>query len=147
MIAAPLPPVFMVAQAMVQCGVPNAPNFGGHTPPQRISTQIFMDSFDTCLSIATEEVSDALMACTKLTGATGRIPLQLGVKCRILAFVQWSRTMLRTDQDPTLLAFPVANIITLTQDLQTCRRFKKQSELLGTQAKPKKFTPETQWMD
>ena len=45
--AAALPPTFTVMQAMVQCGVPNAPNYGGHSPPQRISTQIIMDSFST----------------------------------------------------------------------------------------------------
>ena len=85
--AAALPPVFTVAQAMGQCGVPNAPAFGGQTPPQRVAAQLFLDSFDTCLSITTEEVSDAITAFTKLTIPNGRIVLQPGVKRRVLAFV------------------------------------------------------------
>ena len=145
--AAPLPPVFTVAQAMVQCGVPLVPAFNGNTPAERVANQIFMDSFETTLNITTEEVSDAMTAFTKLTIANGRIPLQLGAKRRVLAFMQWSRSMIRTGRDPTLVAFPVADILTLTRDLQTCKRFEKQSDLLATQAKPKCFKADTQWED
>ena len=118
--AAPLlPPVFTVEQAMLQCGVPGAPLFGGESPARRVSTQIFMDSFDTTLSITIKEVGDALTAFTKLTVANGRIPLQPGVKRRVTAFVQWTRNLLRTGGDPTLTAFPVAEVIALTEDLKT----------------------------
>ena len=132
---------------MAQCGVPNVPVFGNETPQQRIASQLFMDSFDTALTITTDEVGDALTAFTKLPAANGRITLQPGVKRRILAFVQWTRSMLRTGRDPTLRAFPVANMLNILKDLQTCKRFEKQSDLLATQAKPKKFTADTQWAD
>lgn len=145
--AAPLPPAFTVADAMVQCGVPNAPAFAGQTPPRRISQQIFADSFNTALNITIEEVNDALTAFTKLTVNNGRIQLQPGVKRRIRAFVQWARTMLRTGQDPTLVAFPVGSQISLQRDLQTCIKFEKQSDTLVSQAKPKKFTDEVIWID
>ena len=144
---AALPPVFTVTQAMQQCGVPIAPLFGGNSPAARISDQIFLDSFETTLSITTDEVSEAMTAFTKLTVANGRIPLQPGIKRRVLAFMQWTRTMLRTGRDPALTAFPIANVQTLLQDLQTCKRFEKQSDLLATQAKPKKFTSEILWAD
>ena len=96
---------------MLQCGVLNAPAFGGSTPAQRVASQIFIDSFDTTLSISIEEVNDAMTAFTKLTAANGRIPLQPGVKRRVTAFVQWARTMIQTGRDPTLVAFPVGDVI------------------------------------
>ena len=55
--------------------------------------------------------------------------------------------MLSTGQDPTLVAFPVGNMQSLLQDLQTCKCFKKQSDLLATQAKPKNFKPGIEWAD
>ena len=108
--AGALPPVFDVTQAMLQCGVPNAPAFGGQTPAQRVANQIFLDAFDTVLSTTSEEVSEAMTAFTKLTVANGRIALQPGVKRRVLAFVQWARSMIRTGRDPTLVAFPVGDV-------------------------------------
>ena len=122
---AALPPVFSVADAMLLCGVPNAPAFGGATPAARVANQVFMDSFQTTLSISIKEVNDAITSFTKLTIANGRITLQPGVKRRITAFVQWARTMIRTDWDPTLMAFPVGDAIALIQDLQTCNNFEK----------------------
>ena len=137
--AAALPPVFTVAQGLQQCGIPNAPAFGGQTPPQHVASQIFMDSFDTTLSITTEEVSDAITAFTKLTVTNGRISMQPGVKRRILASFQWTRSMLRTGRDLTLIAFPVGDILTLTSDLKTCKQFEERLKLMATQSKPKKL--------
>ena len=145
--AAALPPVFDVAQAMSQGGVPNAPDFNGQMPAERVASQIFIDSFDTTLNTTAEEVSDAMTAFTKLSVANGRIPLQPGVKRRVLAFVQWTKSMIRTSRDPSLVAFSVGDILTLIKDLQTCKRFEKQSELLATQAKPKSFKAYTRWAD
>ena len=86
--AAPLPPVFTVTDAMLLCGVPNAPNFGGQSPARRMANQIFVDSFETTLSVSIDEVKDAMTAFTKLSVANGRIQLQPGVKRRVTAFVQ-----------------------------------------------------------
>ena len=145
--AAALPPVFTVEQAMLQCGVPGMPVFNGQTPAARVANQIFLDSFETVLSITTSEVSDAMTAFTKLAAANGRIPFQPGVKRRVLAFVQWARLMIRTARDPTLVAFPVGDILNLTRDLQICNRFEKQAEILANQAKPKDFKPDIEWAD
>ena len=125
-----LPPVFTVAQAMVQCCVPNAPVFNGQTPAERVLSQIFIDSFKTALSVTINDVNNAITAFTKLTAANGRIPLQPGVKRWVTAFVQWTRSMLRCGRDPTLVAFPVANIVDLMDDLPTCTRFEKQLDVL-----------------
>ena len=82
-----------VLDAIQLCGVPAGPVFDGETPSERVATQVFMDSFATCLSISIEDVKDAITGFTKLTNATGRIPFQPGVKRQIIAFVQWVRTM------------------------------------------------------
>ena len=144
---AALPPVFTVAEAMNQCGVPLAPMFGGVTPAARVATQIFVDSFETTLSITIDEVNEALTEFTKLTVVNGQIPLQPGVKRRVIAFVQWSRSMLRTGNDPTLVAFPVGDVIRLMNDLKSCTRFEERASTLSVQSKPQKFTEQIQLMD
>ena len=88
-----------------------------------------------------------MTAFTELTATKGRIPLQPGVKRRVLAFVQWTRSMLRTGRDLTLVVFPVGNMLSLLQDLQTCKWFVKQLDLLATQAKTKTFKSDIQWTD
>ena len=55
--------------------------------------------------------------------------------------------MLRTGRDPTLIAFPVGDLISLQADLRTCIKFEKQSDVLVSQAKPKSFTEDTLWID
>ena len=59
------PPVNTVSASLLLCGVPNAPVFDGQTPDERVAEQIFMDSFDTCLSISIEDVKDAITGFTK----------------------------------------------------------------------------------
>ena len=137
--AAALPPIFTIEQAMLQCGVPDAPLYEGLTPAERIANDIFVNSFETTLSISIQDVNDAMTAFTKLTVINGKISLQPGVRRRVTAFVQWTRSMLRYGNDPTLRAFPVANIADLMNDLQTCTRFEKQSDVLVAQSTPKNF--------
>ena len=124
-----------------------APAFGGAAPAARVASQLFLDSFDTALSTTTDKVNESMTAFTKLPAASGRIPLYPGVKRKVLAFVQWSRTMIRTDRDPTLMAFPVGQTQALLNNLQTCKRFEKQSNLLAVQSKPKDFKSDIQWID
>ena len=140
-------PVNTVSASLLLCGVPNAPVFDGQTPDERVAEQIFMDSFDTCLSISIEDVKDAITGFTKLTAAQGKIPFQPGVKRNIIAFVQWTRTELRCGRDPANLLFPIGNMVQLHQDLKACINFEKQADLLAGQAKPKSLTIQTQWMD
>ena len=136
-----------VQASLLLCGVPNAPIFDGQTPSERVAQQIFMNSFDTCLSISIEDVKDAITGFTKLPVVQGRIPFQPGVKRLIIAFVQWTRTELRCGRDPSSIVFPIGNMVQLHQDLKSCLNFEKQADLLAGQAKPRSFTIQTQWMD
>ena len=74
------PPVNTVQASLLLCGVPIAPAFDGQSPSKRVAEQIFMDSFETCLSISIEDVKDAITGFTKLPANQGRIPFQPGVK-------------------------------------------------------------------
>ena len=140
-------PINTVEASLQLCGVPNAPLFGGQTPATRVAEQVFMNAFDTCLSISIEDVKDAITGFTKLPATNGRVPFQPGVKRSIIAFVQWTRTELRCGRDPANTAFPIANAVQLHQDLKSCTNFKKQADLLAGQAKPKPFNVQLQWMD
>ena len=69
-----------VEDCMVACGVPIIPLFNGDTPTERVSEQIFLNSFETCLSITIDDVKEAISAFTKLTVTAGRISFQPGIK-------------------------------------------------------------------
>ena len=88
-------PANTVEASLQLCGVPDGPIFEGETPATRVAEQVFMNAFDTCLSITIDDVKDAIVGFTKLPAGNGRIPFQPGVKRRIIAFVQWTRTELR----------------------------------------------------
>ena len=129
-------PVNTVEASLQLCGVPNAPVFGGQTPVTRVAEQVFMNAFDTCLSITVEDVKDAITGFTKLPATNGRIPFQPGVKRLIIAFVQWTRTELRFGRDPANTAFPIGNVVQLHQDLKSCVNFKEQADLLVGKPNP-----------
>ena len=127
-------PINTVEASLQLCGVPNAPLFGGQTPATRVAEQVFMNAFDTCLSISIEDVKDAITGFTKLPATNGRVPFQPGVKRSIIAFVQWTRTELRCGRDPANTAFPIGDAVQLHQDLKSCANFK--NKLIYSLGKP-----------
>ena len=140
-------PVNTVEDCMALCGVPALPLFDRDAPTHRVSDQIFLNSFETCMNTTIDDVKDAISSFTKLTVAAGRIGFQPGVKRRMMAFVQWSRSQIRIGNDPQMIPFPIDNIVQLLQDLHTCYMFDKRSTLLATQAKPKQFTEDIFFAD
>ena len=136
-----------VEDCMELCGLPLISVFDGETPTEPVAEQIFLNSFETCLSIIIDDVKDAISTFTKLAIAADRIPFQPEIKRRIMAFVQWSRSQLRCGIDPSTIVFPVARIIDLLKELTSCQQFEKRSTLFASQAKPKQFTPETLFVD
>ena len=146
-VAGVAPPLNTIVDSLDFCEVPLAPLYAGADQRTRIAGQIFMDSYDTCLSLTIEDVKDSLTSFAKLTAANGRIVLQPGIKRNIIAFVQWTRTELRSGRNPVLTPFPIANVVALHNNLKICSNFSKQSELLAVQVKPRKFTAEVDWRD
>lgn len=140
-------PVSSPLISMGVCGVPLAPLFDGIDPQVRIAKQVFMNSFETCLNLTIDDVKDALVSFSKLTVANGRISLQPGTKRNIIAFVQWTRNELRNGRDSAQIPFPLAEVVSLQNDLKLCTNFVKQSELLAGQAKPRKLMADVDWID
>ena len=136
-----------VIASLIACGVPLLLVFNGQSPAQRVSNDIFLDDFSTCLSISTDEVNDAFVAYTKLTVPNGRVPFQPGVKRRVIAFVQWVRNQIRCGIDPSTIPFAVGDVVLLLHQLQSVKTFITRSDLLAGQAKPKSFTKTTSWID
>jgi len=81
-----------IEEALGLCGVPNQPLIGGESPRQRMARQMFVDSYDTVLSVTINKVNDAMTAFTKFAANQGRISVQPRVKRRVTAFVQWARS-------------------------------------------------------
>ena len=86
--AAALPPVFTVVDAMVLSGVNDTDDFHGRSPAQRIAADIFEDDFTTSMDKTYKDFDDDLKFFSILTVAQGQIRLLPGVKKRIKAFIQ-----------------------------------------------------------
>ena len=135
---------FTVRDALIACGVPDAPAFNGLTPPSRISGAIFNDEFISVIDVSFEEVDVTLKAYFQLTLAQGQIRLDPLVKKRIKAFIQWVRDMIRTSQDPAITPFPVADTATLIRRHATHKLF---SDRASSVKAPDSFTAQTKWTD
>ena len=85
--AAALPPVFTVFDAMVLSGVDDTDVLQGRSTAQRIAADIFEDDFTTSMDKTYKDFDDDLKMFSTLTVAQGQIRLLLGVKKRIKAFI------------------------------------------------------------
>ena len=60
------PPIvtFTVRDAMVACGVDDEQLFEGSTEAERISEDLFMGNFRTCMDMTNAEMDDAFKTCS-----------------------------------------------------------------------------------
>jgi hypothetical protein len=140
-------PAFTVHDAMIACGVNNVELYGGDTPAERITTDLFGDVYATCMDKSFEELDYEFKTYSDLTQNQGQIRLLPGVKRMIKAFIQWVRDERRLGRDPSFVAFPVANAPSLLQRYKTHQQFVKKASTLSDAAKPEKFKSETKWTD
>ena len=136
-----------VEDCMTACGVPLILVFDGDTPTEQVVEQIFLNWFETCLSITIDDVKEAISAFTMLVVATGKISFQPGIKRKnhvIRTVDSKSVTLWHRSKH---YRFPVTKIIDLFQDLTSCQQFEKRSTLIASQVKPKQFTPKTLFVD
>ena len=145
--AAALPPVFTVFDAMVSSGVNATDNFQGRSSDQRIAADIFEDDFTTSINKTYKDLDDDLKTFSSLTAAQGQIRLLPGVKKRIKAFIQWVRDQIRLGKDPTNRAFPVPDVASLMRRYTAHDRYIKKSATLTDAEKPVMFTNEVKWND
>ena len=73
-----------VVTAMLACCVPNTPVFQNVRPHERLTEQIFLNDFNTCITTSVEDAKNSLNAFVKLPQTNGRIALTPGVRIKIL---------------------------------------------------------------
>ena len=89
-----------VRQLLAIAGVDDVQQFNGETQAQRLSADMFDDTFTSCMDKTYEELDSDLTMYSSLTVAQGQIRLQPGTKRGKKSFVQWTRDTIRTDRDP-----------------------------------------------
>ena len=107
---------FTMQDALTVCGVLTDTNnviFNNANAAERISSEVFSDSFNTCLDITFTDLEDNWKTYSGLTVNQGQIRLRPGTKVNIKALVQWVRDRIRLNEDPSDTAFPVADKIDL----------------------------------
>ena len=102
--------VFTMEDALTECGVLNDTNniiFNRSNAAQRISSEVFSDSFMTCLDLTFSDLEDNWKTYSSLAMNQGQIRLRLGTKVNIKALIQWVRDHIRLNEDPTIMPFLV----------------------------------------
>ena len=136
-----------VRQLLAIAGVDDTLLFNDETQAQRLASDLFDDTFASCMDKSYEEIDSDLKSYAQLTAAQGQIRLQPGVKRGIKAFVQWTRDMIRTDLDPAAVPIAVFDIATLMRRYKSHENFVKKSSTISSTANPCQFTPSTKWDD
>jgi hypothetical protein len=96
------PPVFIVYDGMVACGINNKALFDGDTAATRIAANLFGDDFSTCMDKGMEELDAEFKSYSDLTMNQGQIRVLPGTKRTIRAIIQWVRDGRRLGRDPVL---------------------------------------------
>ena len=145
------PIVNNIVRSLTLCGVENDTGgllWNGETASQRISSDVFNDSFGSCIDITFSELDDHWKTySSSLTVAEGCIHLRPATKVNIRALVQWTRDMLRTNQDPTSTLFPVASRSDLLNPYNTHKQWLSDASDMAKSARPKNFTEKMKWLD
>lgn len=143
---ADIPPTFTVRDAMLACGlVDGPPVFQGETQAQCVASDIFHDSFASCIDKTYGDLNKDLEAFAGLTAATGQIRFPPRLRTHIKAFIQWTCNEIRMGRDPSTTEFPVDNYAPLLVQAQTHKRFVNAQEIAAKAAKPKQLTIDTKW--
>ena len=138
---------FTVRDGMVLCGINNEAQFHGRTPAQRFATDIFSDSFEICLDKTIEEVNNDIKQYGSLTQNQGQIRINPGNRQMIQAFIQWTRDMLRTGREPSLIPFPSHDVARLIRNYKSHKAYVEKSKTVSEAAKPIRFKDNMKWDD
>ena len=142
------PTVNNIVRSLTLCRVENDTAgllWNGETASQRIASDVFNDSFDSCIDITFVELDNHWKMYSSLTVAEGRIRLRPATKVNIRSLVQWTRDMFRTNQDPTSILFPVANRSELLNCYNTHKQWLTDASDMAKSARPKNFTEKMKW--
>ena len=139
------PPANTVLQAVILCGVSNAPRAGVvGTDAQRISENIFNDDFASCMDYDAEELKTDLKTLANLRANQGKITLTPIVKKRLAAFIHFVKDEIRMGRDPAAVPFPVGNMRANLNRAKSHARWVEKSDNIP---EPKDFTNDVKWED
>ena len=142
---APLPPNHNVLEAVILCGVSNAPRAGiVGTDAERISENVFNNNFESCMDYDEEQLKAGLKTFSELRANQGEITLMPIVKKRLLAFIQFAKDEIWMGRNLGAIAFPVGNMTALLKRMKTHERWVEKSSNVP---KPKEFTKDVKWDD
>ena len=137
--AAQLPPVYTVHDAMVAAGVNDNDNYQGQSSAERLAEDLFGDDFLTCMDKTHEDLEADFKSLSALTAVQGQIRLVPRVKKRIKAFIQWTRDETRMGRAPSNSPYPVADTANLMRRYNTHAKFITKYKTLSEAAKPADF--------
>ena len=106
---------------MVLYGLNNNDQHNGKTPAKRFATDIFSKSFNMCLDKSVEEVNHDIKQYVTLTQNQGQIQIHPGTRQNIQAFMLWTRDMIRTRREPSLIPFPIQAVARLIRNLRATK--------------------------
>ena len=144
---AAVPPVYTVRDAMIACGINDAKLFMNKTEAQRIATDLFQDSFNTCMNKTFDKVDSDLKTYSVLTLANGQIRITPGQKNNLKAFIQWTRDQLRNGLNPEFTPFPVDDATIYIRRYKTHENYVKNSSSMAEQSKPSNFKDHMRWQE
>jgi len=145
--AAAVPPIHTIRQAIAACGVDDVEVVLGQTHAQRMATDMFDNDFDSCMDKTVDELTNDFKSYATLTIAQGRITINPGIKRRITALIQWARDQICTGRDPQLIPFSVLDAVALVTRMKSHDRYLKDASKMLDAAKPKPFTNDVKWDD
>ena len=139
---------FTVLDALITCGIDNDTQFHGQThAEERIASNIFDDTFSTCMDLTLKELDEHFKKYSELSQAQGQIRILPGTRKNMKAFVQWTRDEIRLGRDPSLTPFPLGLVSDCLRRYKTHAKYVKDSSTLAEAAKPGKFKENTKWED
>ena len=136
-----------VRSLLALAGVDDSALFNNETKAERMASDMFDDSFESCLDKTFDEIDADLKIYANLTVNSGKITVTPRVKRSIKAFVQWTKDMLRTGRDPVTEVVNNFDVAALMRRYKTHLSFVKKSSTMATTANPSQFASDTKWED
>ena len=134
---------FTVIDALEACGVPENIVFNGMNHRERLSNDIFDDTFDTCLTMTIEDLDNDLKIFSGLNVNQGQIRFHPRVQRNIRAMLQWAKEELLLGRDPTAIPFPIEESQRFIMCVKEHKAFISKSKTLIEAATPAQFTDKT----
>ena len=143
-----VPQRYTVLDNIVACGISGVIDRALNTSPaQRIASEMFNNSFSSCLSMSDSDIRGYLKTFNELPQAQGQVRMMPGAQRNIRAFVQFISHRARQDLPLDEVLYAPAMQVEMIDMRKEQERFVDQSEGLSKAAKPDVFKASSVWYD